>query len=74
MDTSTDSILTLLQDIKNLLFGIALLLLGVPFTILGLLLGGWWALLLFVSLPVLLAGLLYIWHGWHAHEVVEKSN
>lgn len=69
-----DGVLALLQDIKELLYGAALLLLGGMLSLPALLLGSWFALLLFLSIPLTLSGLLYIRHGWRTHEVVEKQD
>lgn len=72
MDTKHDSVLFLLQDIKELIFGLALCFLG------GILMFAstldWDAdeLFLVLSLPVLAWGVFHIWNGWTRHEVIEK--
>ena len=76
MDHNSEGILKLLQDIKDLLLGTALLLLGGIFAGLGAGLGGLtgsdvFLLLLVAGLIIILYGGVHIWHGWTAHEVVE---
>lgn len=76
MDHYSEGILKLLQDIKELLLGTALLLLGGIFAGLGAGLGGLtgndvFLLLLVAGLIIILYGGVHIWHGWTAHEVVE---
>ena len=70
MDKNNDSVLFLLQDIKELVFGIALSLLG------GILLFASSAsgLFLILSLPVLAYGIFHIWNGWTRHELIEKND
>ena len=78
MDHYSENTLKLLQDIKELLLGIALLLLGGIFTGLGtglawLTSGDVFLLLLVAGLIIILYGGVHIWHGWTAHEVVEHQ-
>lgn len=74
MDTKDDSILFLLQDIKELVFAIAVSLLG------GILLFAstvdWDTdeLFLILSFPVLGYGIFHIWNGWTHHELMEKRD
>lgn len=70
----TDGILALLQDIKDILYGIALLLLGGILCLAGLLLGGFLLLLTAAGIFVVLAGFLYVRRGYNHHEVVEKQD
>lgn len=74
MNHTDEGVLKLLQDIKELLLGIALLLLGGIFFIAGLLLLDTVFVLLSVAgIVFLFCGGLHIWYGWTAHTVVEKS-
>ena len=73
-----DGVLRLLQDIKELLLGIALLLLGGILAGAGIGMAALTAYEVFLLLPV--AGLIivflggtHIWYGWTAHEVVERQ-
>ena len=67
MDHYSENTLKLLQDIKELLLGIALLLLA------WLTSGDVFLLLLVAGLIIILYGGVHIWHGWTAHEVVEHQ-
>ena len=69
-----DGVLALLQDIKDILYGIALLLTGGLLGIVCILLGGWDILPSAVAVVVLLAGLIYARNGYNHHEVVEKQD
>lgn len=70
-----DAILALLADIKELLYGIALLLLGGGLCLAGILLLDTWGLVLLLpGVPVVLGGLLYARHGFRHHEVVENED
>ncbi|WP_308588802.1 hypothetical protein [uncultured Oscillibacter sp.] len=69
-----DAILALLDDIKELLFGIALLLLAGILSLLGVLLGGWALLLPCCSVFIGLEGLLSVCRGHDHHKVVEKQD
>lgn len=72
---NNDAILALLADIKDILYGIAFLLLGGILCLAGLLLLGTWGLvLLLIGVPVELGGLLYTRHGYRHHEVVENED
>lgn len=78
MDQQNGGVLKLLQDIKELLLGIALLLSGGILTGLGFVLAdltGTNAFLLFsvAGLVFLPFGGLHVWCGWTAHHVVEKD-
>jgi len=70
MDKNNDSVLYLLQDIKELLLGAGLVL----FAIALILLGRVTAEFLYIAGAVLLAcGGLFLWHGWSSHELAEKK-
>lgn len=66
-------ILVLLQDIKDLLYGMALLLAGGFFSLTGATLDGWGLLLLAVGVFVFFAGALWVCGGYHPYEVVERT-
>jgi hypothetical protein len=68
-----DAILALLQDIKEELYGIALMLLSGILCIVGAVLGDWGLLLLAVGVFLLLGGFMVTRHGFSMHEVVEKK-
>lgn len=75
MNDPNDGILALLQDIKEMLHGIVLILLGIFLCVLG----AWWGsglavLAVITGLIVLIAGLAYAHRGYHHHEVVEKQD
>jgi len=65
-----DSVLYLLQDIKELLLGIALVLFAIALILLG---GISTDFLYIVGAVVLAYGGLHIWRGWTAHELIEKK-
>lgn len=70
VEQMNDGILALLQDIKQMVFGCGLLLLGGILTVLFLLFE-----LIFcwiISISLMISGCLYIWNGWSAHEVVHE--
>ena len=70
-----DGILAPLQDIKEMLFGIALLLSGIALCLIGAAVnGGVGVLLSIVGLVVVVAGLGYVHHSYTQHEVVEKRD
>ena len=69
-----DGVLALLQDIKDILYGIALLLAGGPLCMAGIMLGGWGILLSAIGFFVLLAGLNNSYQGYHHHTVEEKQD
>ena len=73
MDKKNDSVLFLLQDIKELVFGIALSLLGGILIVASTLDWGANELFLILSLPVLAWGVFHVWNGWTNHELVEKN-
>ena len=66
-------ILVLLQDIKDMLYGMALLLAGGFFSLTGATLDGWGLLLLAVGVFVFFAGALWVCRGYHHLEVVEHT-
>ena len=68
MEQMNDGLLALLQDIKQMIFGCGLLLLGGILTVVFLLFER--IFLWIVSIPVMVSGFLYIWTGWNAHEIV----
>ena len=73
MNMNNDSVLFLLQDIKELVFGIALSLLGGILVFASTL--DWEAdeLCLILSFPVLAWAAFHIWNGWTRHKLIEKS-
>lgn len=73
MDKKDDSVLFLLQDIKELIFGIALSLLGGILLLFASLDSGAVELFVLLSLPVLAYGIFHIWNGWNAHRLTEKN-
>ena len=73
MDKKDDSVLFLLQDIKELVFGIALILLGGILLYASILDSGAVELFALLGLPVLAYGVFHIWNGWTNHKPVEKN-
>lgn len=84
MDRQGDSALWLMQDIKEMLLGMGLILASVALTCLGGVAvflsgyyGGIWefaaVMIWFVSAIVLLCGAAYVWHGWTEHKVVNEG-
>ena len=69
-----DGVLALLQDVKDILYGIALLLTGGLLCVAGVLLGGFAILLSAIGFFVLLAGLNNAYQGYHHHTVEEKQD
>ena len=69
-----DGVLALLQDIKDILYGITLLLAGGLLCMAGILLGGWGILLSAIGFFALLAGLNNAYQGYHHHTVEEKQD
>ena len=69
-----DGVLALLQDIKDILYGIALRLAGGLLCMAGILLGGSGILLSAIGFFVLLAGLNNAYLGYHHHTVEEKQD
>ena len=71
----TDAVLALLQDIKEILYGIAWLILAGILCIIGVLLEtGLGILLLLIGLGVCVGGILYARHGYGHHEVLENKD
>ncbi len=77
MDKNNDSVLFLLQDIKEILLGIALILLAVAVGVMERLLrdadfevGG---ICLMVSILLFAYGGFHVWNGWTAHKLMEKN-
>lgn len=84
MDKKDGSTLYLMQDIKELLLGIGLILSSVALTCLGgaaVFLSGFWGgtweivavLSWFAAVVFLLCGLAYVWHGWTEHRVTDEE-
>ena len=69
-----DAILALLQDIKDILYGIALLVMGGVLCVAGILIGNIGMLLFFGGIAVCIAGIFYARHGHRHHEVVENPD
>lgn len=73
-----DGMLALLQDIKELLWGIALLLAGGFLCLTGIIInftiGNWGIVLFLFGIFVFIAGALYAYHGFSHHEVIEKQD
>lgn len=73
----SDGMLALLQDIKELLWGIALLLTGGFLCLTGIIInstiGNWGIVLFLFGIFVFIAGVLYAYHGFSRHEVVEHQ-
>ena len=74
MDKKDDNVLFLLQDIKELIFGIALSLLGGILLLFASLDSSAVELFVLLSLPVLAYGIYHIWNGWTNHELIEKKD
>ena len=71
----TDAVLALLQDIKDILYGIALLLVGCALCIAAVIWNAALGILLLIpGIGLCLFGVLYARHGHRHHEVVEHSN
>jgi len=71
MDKNNDSALYLLQDVKELLMGVGLVLFAVALILLGRVSTEG---LYIVGAVVLACGGLFLWRGWTAHELVEKKD
>lgn len=70
-----DGVLAFLQDIKDILYGIFLLLMGGIFCLAGILLPDTFgAPLLLMGIMLCLAGILYARRGYHHHTVEEKQD
>lgn len=73
----TDGVLALLQDIKEILYGLAWLILGGILCIVGVIafqttdLGG---ILILFGMAICIGGILYVRHGHRHHEVVENQD
>lgn len=73
----TDGILALLQDIKEILYGIAWLIFGGILSIVGIItfqetdLGG---ILILIGAAICIGGTLYVRHGFGHHEVLEQND
>lgn len=70
----TDGVLAMLQDIKEILYGIALLMLGGILCVTGVLLDGWGLLLLCAGIFLCGGGAISVHQGYQHHEVVEKQD
>ena len=74
---NSDGMLALLQDIKELLWGIALLLAGGFLCLTGIIINStistWGSVLCLFGIFVFIAGVLYAYHGFSRHEVVEHQ-
>ena len=78
MGHTNEDTLKLLQDIKEMLLGGILLLTGGLLVIAGFFVAlamgdGFFIFSLIVALLLLFYGGLHLWHGWTAHEVVERQ-
>ncbi len=77
MDKKDDSVLFLLQDIKELLFGTALILLSVAIGIMGWLLRdadfNVEGICLIANILFFAYGGFHIWNGWTAHKLIEEN-
>ena len=69
-----DGILALLQDIKELLWGIALLMIGGFLCLIGVIIGNWGLVLLVFGLFTAFCWGSFAYHGFSHHEVVEKQD
>ncbi len=77
MDQKEAGILALLQDIKGLLLGIALILFAIALILLGWVLRNDFSAEFLYGLvaPVVLAyGGFHTWNGWTRHELIEKKD
>lgn len=75
MHDTNDGVLALLQDIKEMLHGIVLILAGMFLCVVSAWWGSGWAVLTALAgLIVLIAGLAYAHRGYNRHEVVEKQD
>ena len=70
-----DAVLVLLQDIKDILYGIALLLMGSVLLIAAVVWNAALAILLLIpGVGLCVFGIFYARHGHRHHEVVENQN
>ena len=70
----TDGILALLQDIKEMLLGIFLLIFGCFLFLFGLMGGGAVQILVFIGLPVVAVGFFFAVRAFNRHEVVSTPD
>ena len=73
----TDAVLALLQDIKDLLYGVALLILGATLCIVGALLSpekGLGGFLILIGAGICIGGFLFVHHGHTHHEMIEHQD
>lgn len=68
-----DGILMLLTDIKDLLFGSLLMILGGFLLLFALLLSGWWQLLGLVGIILAAVGLFRAVSAYQRHQVVKRK-
>ena len=77
MDKKDDSVLFLLQDIKELLFGTALIHLTVAIGFMGWLLReadfNVEGICLIANILLFAYGGVHVWNGWNAHRLTEKN-
>ncbi len=67
-----DHLLALLQDLKDMLMGLAIM---VASLLVVFLLGGLLGVLAFwIAVILAVAGLGVVWQGWHNHKTVKKEN
>jgi len=71
-----DAVLALLQDIKDLLYGIGLLIFAGFICLIGALTlnSGFGLLILLVGIMILIYGILLLRRGYHHHEVLEQRD
>ena len=70
----TDGILALLQDIKEMLLGIFLLILGCFLFLFGLMGGGAVQILVFIGPPVVAVGFYFTVRAFNRHEVISPPD
>lgn len=67
-----DNTLALLQDIKDMLMGLGIMIASLLVAaLLGSLLG---VLAFWIAVILAVAGLGVVWQGWHNHKTAEKQN
>ena len=69
-----DGMLALLQDIKELLWGIALLMIGGFLCLIGVIIGNWGLVLLVFGLFTAFCGGAFAWHGFSRREIAETQD
>lgn len=74
MNDRSDGVSALLQDIKEMLYGIALLLVGGFLCLTGAALGGGALLLLCVGIFICIAGMECAHRGYRRHKDAEKQD